>query len=83
MLDEGGSCAGSERLHAREESKDDSRWGPARVPGSVLADLLAAGSCPTRTSGEPAEWVAYLREQSTLGCRRHVETVVASVQMGQ
>jgi beta-mannosidase len=48
------------QLHARGERKDDSRWVPARVPGSVLADLLAAGLVPDPYVGTQSllsEWV--------------------------
>jgi beta-mannosidase len=34
------------QLHAREGHDDDQRWVRARVPGSALADLLAAGHVP-------------------------------------
>lgn len=45
------------QLHAREER---GRWVPARVPGSVLADLLAAGEVPDPRVGRQSllsEWV--------------------------
>jgi beta-mannosidase len=48
------------QLHAREDTEDDRRWTPARVPGSVLADLLAAGRVPDPRVGTQSllsEWV--------------------------
>lgn len=48
------------QLHAREARDDDGVWVPARVPGSVLADLLAAGRVPDPYVGTQSllcEWV--------------------------
>lgn len=48
------------QLHAREDRDDDERWVPARVPGTVLADLLAAGRVPDPYVGTQSlysEWV--------------------------
>ncbi|HEY0697831.1 MAG TPA: hypothetical protein VGD43_08475, partial [Micromonospora sp.] len=48
------------QLHARDERDDDRRWIPARVPGSVLADLRAAGLIPDPYVGTQSllsEWV--------------------------
>ncbi|MEU8298820.1 glycoside hydrolase family 2 TIM barrel-domain containing protein [Micromonospora sp. NPDC048909] len=48
------------QLHARDNRDDGQRWVPARVPGSVLADLLAAGQIPDPYVGTQSllsEWV--------------------------
>ncbi|MGR6318293.1 glycoside hydrolase family 2 TIM barrel-domain containing protein [Micromonospora soli] len=48
------------QLHARDGQDDERRWIPARVPGSVLADLLAAGQVPSPYVGTQSllsEWV--------------------------
>jgi beta-mannosidase len=47
------------QLHARD-TPDDGRWTDARVPGTVLADLLAAGQVPDPFVGTQSllvEWV--------------------------
>ncbi|WP_219471584.1 glycosyl hydrolase 2 galactose-binding domain-containing protein [Nonomuraea rhizosphaerae] len=47
------------QLH-RRDGRDDLGWIPARVPGSVLADLLAAGEVPDPYVGRQSmlsEWV--------------------------
>jgi beta-mannosidase len=48
------------QLHARDGRDDDHRWIPATVPGSVLADLLAAGQVADPYVGTQSllsEWV--------------------------
>ncbi|MFL6056243.1 MAG: glycosyl hydrolase 2 galactose-binding domain-containing protein, partial [Actinoallomurus sp.] len=48
------------QLHARETRDDEHYWVPARVPGTVLADLLAAGRVPdpyVGTQSVLSEWV--------------------------
>ncbi|MFL6118553.1 glycosyl hydrolase 2 galactose-binding domain-containing protein, partial [Actinophytocola sp.] len=48
------------QLHARNSPDDDDRWVPARVPGTVLADLVAAGAVPDPYVGTQSllsEWV--------------------------
>ncbi|QFY05445.1 hypothetical protein GBF35_01005 [Nonomuraea phyllanthi] len=48
------------QLHARD-GRDAGTWIPARVPGSVLADLLAAGQVPSPYVGRQSlqsEWVS-------------------------
>jgi beta-mannosidase len=57
------------QLHARDDRDDrndtapdaaDARWVPARVPGTVLADLVAAGAVPDPYAGTQSllsEWV--------------------------
>jgi beta-mannosidase len=61
------------QLHARQDRDDDRRWIPARVPGTVLADLLAAGRIPDPYVGTQSllsEWVP----QRTWVYRRRLRT---------
>ncbi len=48
------------QLHRRDGGDDPAKWVPARVPGSVLADLVAAGVVPDPYAGTQSllsEWV--------------------------
>jgi beta-mannosidase len=48
------------QLHAREARPGDEAWVPARVPGTVLADLVTAGRVPDPRVGRQSllsEWV--------------------------